>query len=77
MRRMCVGLICLVLPVAAAIAQSPPPAAAPPDSEIRRILIDRIDTQKQGVGIVVGLSSRADAASSLMAVSRRDRKSVV
>ena len=55
MRRMCVGLICLVLPVAAAIAQSPPPAAAPPDSEIRRILIDRIDTQKQGVGIVVGV----------------------
>jgi serine-type D-Ala-D-Ala carboxypeptidase/endopeptidase len=55
MRRMCVGLICLVLPVAAAIAQTPPPAAAPPDSEIRRILIDRIDTQKQGVGIVVGV----------------------
>ena len=55
MRRMCVGLICLVLYVTEAIAQTPPPAAAPPDSEIRRILIDRIDTQKQGVGIVVGV----------------------
>jgi CubicO group peptidase (beta-lactamase class C family) len=55
MRRTCVGLICLVLLVTEAIAQTPPPAAAPPDSEIRRILIDRIDTQKQGVGIVVGV----------------------
>ena len=54
MRRMCLGLICLVFPVAVAIAQTPPPAAAPPDSEIRRILIDRIDTQKRGVGTGVG-----------------------
>jgi len=55
MRRMCLGLICLVLYVTEAIAQTPPPAAAPPDSEIRHILIDRIDVQKQGVGIVVGV----------------------
>jgi serine-type D-Ala-D-Ala carboxypeptidase/endopeptidase len=55
MRRMCLGLTCLALCVTEAIAQTPPPTAAPSDSEIRRILIDRIDTQKQGVGIVVGV----------------------
>ena len=42
-------------------AQTPPPAAAakpwvvPADAEIRKILADRIDTQHQGVGIVVGV----------------------
>jgi CubicO group peptidase (beta-lactamase class C family) len=30
-------------------------AQAPSDTEIRKILADRIDTQKQGVGIVVGI----------------------
>jgi D-alanyl-D-alanine-carboxypeptidase/D-alanyl-D-alanine-endopeptidase len=55
MRRTCLGLICLVLCVTEAIAQTPPPTAALSDSEIHRILIDRIDTQKQGVGIVVGV----------------------
>lgn len=52
----------LVLGGGAASAQtSAPPAAAakpwvvPDDAEIRRILADRIDTQHQGVGIVVGV----------------------
>lgn len=31
------------------------PAAIPSDEEIRKILVDRIDVQKQGVGIVVGV----------------------
>jgi CubicO group peptidase (beta-lactamase class C family) len=41
--------------VAAATAQTPPIAAAPTDAEIRRILTERIDVQKQSVGIVVGV----------------------
>jgi CubicO group peptidase (beta-lactamase class C family) len=43
-------------------AQTPPPAAAaakpwtiPTDAEIRQILVDRIDVQQQGVGMVVGI----------------------
>ena len=30
-------------------------ATVPSDAEIRKILVDRIDTQKQSVGIVVGV----------------------
>jgi D-alanyl-D-alanine-carboxypeptidase/D-alanyl-D-alanine-endopeptidase len=51
----------LALGAASASAQTPPPSAAakpwvvPSDAEIRRILADRIDTQHQGVGIVVGV----------------------
>jgi CubicO group peptidase (beta-lactamase class C family) len=37
------------------MAQAQPVSPVPPDSEIRKILTDRIDTQKQGVGIVVGV----------------------
>jgi D-alanyl-D-alanine-carboxypeptidase/D-alanyl-D-alanine-endopeptidase len=57
MRRWCLGLTGLVLYVGQAAAQTPHPtaAAAPSDAEIRRILVDRIDVQKQGVGIVVGV----------------------
>ena len=36
-------------------ATSPGPWVVPADAEIRRILADRIDTQHQGVGIVVGV----------------------
>ena len=38
-----------------ASAQFPPDSLVPPDSEIRRILIERIDTYRQSVGIVVGI----------------------
>jgi CubicO group peptidase (beta-lactamase class C family) len=46
--------------VAASALLSASPAAAqtatvPSDAEIRKILVDRIDTQKQSVGIVVGV----------------------
>ena len=69
MRRTCFGLMCAALLVTETFAATPPaptpsPAApasppsltsAPSDSEIRRILIDRIDVEKRGVGIVVGV----------------------
>jgi hypothetical protein len=37
-----------------AVAQSSPNPPFPPDSEIRQILVDRIDKDRQSVGIVVG-----------------------
>jgi serine-type D-Ala-D-Ala carboxypeptidase/endopeptidase len=55
MRFSCLGLACCVLYVAVATAQTPPIAAVPTDVEIRRILTERIDVQKQSVGIVVGV----------------------
>jgi D-alanyl-D-alanine-carboxypeptidase/D-alanyl-D-alanine-endopeptidase len=58
MLRLCLGLACFALLVAQAAAQttSPPPAATlPSGDEIRHILAERIDIQKQGVGIVVGI----------------------
>jgi len=45
----------MILLAASACAQSPPNSAVPPDSEIRKILVERIDTFHQGVGIVVGV----------------------
>ena len=39
----------------AVAAQSAPQAALPSDAEIRQILVDRIDTQHQSIGIVVGV----------------------
>lgn len=57
MRRLCLGLACLAWYVAQAVAQTSTssPIAPPSDAEIRRILTERIDVQKQGVGIVVGI----------------------
>jgi D-alanyl-D-alanine-carboxypeptidase/D-alanyl-D-alanine-endopeptidase len=61
MRRFCSGLACLLLCIGqtsigrAASRTVPPHAVAPSDTEIQRILADRIDVQKQGVGIVVGI----------------------
>jgi len=53
---LCLGLACLVVYVAqAAQTTTSFPGAAPSDAEIRRILVERIDVQKQGVGIVVGV----------------------
>ncbi len=45
----------MILLGAIAGAQSPPNSPVPPDSEIRKILVERIDTFHQGVGIVVGV----------------------
>jgi CubicO group peptidase (beta-lactamase class C family) len=36
-------------------AQAPESSPVPPDSEIRKILVDRIDAYRQSVGIVVGV----------------------
>jgi D-alanyl-D-alanine-carboxypeptidase/D-alanyl-D-alanine-endopeptidase len=57
MTRLYLGLVCFVLSVTQAGAQTITSSlsAAPSDSEIRRILAERIDIQKQGVGIVVGV----------------------
>ena len=40
---------------AVALAQSLPNSPVPPDTEIRKVLAERIDTFHQGVGIVVGV----------------------
>jgi len=37
------------------LAQSPPASTVPPDADIRQILVERIDTRHQAVGIVVGV----------------------
>ena len=48
-----VAVLALLLP--SAVAQSAQSPSTPSDSEIRAILIDRIDTQHANVGIVVGI----------------------
>jgi serine-type D-Ala-D-Ala carboxypeptidase/endopeptidase len=62
-RRFGLGLVCLLSCVGqmqtsvgrAATVEIAPRAVTLSDSEIRRILMDRIDVQKQGVGVVVGI----------------------
>src|SRR6202167_5751877 len=62
-RRFGLGLVCFLFCVGqmqtsvgrAATVEAAPRAITLSDSEIRRILINRIDVQKQGVGIVVGI----------------------
>ena len=49
------ALILAIIPLSAAAGQAPPTSPVPPDSEIRKILVERIDTFHQGVGIVVGV----------------------
>jgi len=58
--RIVTGLLVIVIsPTGIAAAQaapaSAPPSALPSDAEIRKILVDRIDVQHQGVGIVIGV----------------------
>jgi CubicO group peptidase (beta-lactamase class C family) len=48
-------LLGMVVLIHGAAAQSPANSQIPPDSEIRKILVERIDTQRQSVGIVVGV----------------------
>ena len=45
----------MILCAASVAAQFPPISPVPPDSEIRKILVERIDAFHQGVGIVVGV----------------------
>jgi len=52
---LCIGRAAVPSADAKAVEPSPATLAAPSDAEIRRILVDRIDVQKQGVGIVVGI----------------------
>jgi serine-type D-Ala-D-Ala carboxypeptidase/endopeptidase len=54
-RRLWVLTFGTMLLAPSAPAQSPPDSPVPPDSEIRRILVERIDSYRQGVGIVVGV----------------------
>lgn len=51
-------VLCLSALLATALKAAPPAAPdaqVPSDAEIRKILVDRIDVQHQGVGIVVGI----------------------
>ena len=45
----------IMLLAQSSFAQSPTTSAVPPDAEIRKILVERIDTFHQGVGMVVGV----------------------
>ena len=49
MKTMIITMLSLLLAVVAVVAQSPA------DAQIRSFLVERIETQKQGVGIVVGI----------------------
>ena len=52
----CIATLAGVLLVTAtATAQSPSDSPVPSDSEIRRILAERIDGQRQSIGMVVGV----------------------
>ena len=56
MKRVLLGLaLGIMLPIQGAGAQSAANSPIPPDSEIRKILVERIDAFHQGVGIVVGV----------------------
>jgi len=55
MHKILVTMFGMTLLSGAGAAQSPPESPVPPDAEIRKILVERIDTFHQGVGIVVGI----------------------
>lgn len=55
MRWLSLGLACWVASVAQAAPGAAAGTAAPSDAEIRRILVERIDVEKQDVGIVIGI----------------------
>lgn len=54
-RRFLIAACGMFIPMSGACAQSLPNSPVPPDSEIRRILADRIAGAWKGVGIVVGV----------------------
>ena len=49
------ALFVFVVSLQSAFAQSSAGPLIPPDSEIRKILVERIENQKQSVGIIVGV----------------------
>jgi D-alanyl-D-alanine-carboxypeptidase/D-alanyl-D-alanine-endopeptidase len=55
MRRIRIGLLVLLWCATEAVAHT---STTVPDDEIRRILLERVDVQKQSVGIVVGVIDR-------------------
>lgn len=55
MRKVLSFTFAMILLAASAVAQSAANSPVPSDSEIRKILVERIDTFHQGVGIVVGV----------------------
>jgi hypothetical protein len=70
-----------ILSIHCAVAQPPrnspmvpSPIVVPPDSEIRQILIDRIDKEWQSVGIVVGV---IEPAAYFSATSSRNWRRIV
>ena len=50
-----VGLALVIILTAAMAWAQAPPTTSPSDAEIRQILADRVDKQRQSVGIVVGV----------------------
>ena len=48
-------MFAVVTLISLAVAQSIPESSVPSDSEIRQMLVDRIDVQHQSIGIVVGV----------------------
>jgi D-alanyl-D-alanine-carboxypeptidase/D-alanyl-D-alanine-endopeptidase len=49
------SLLGMILSIHCAVAQSSTNSPIPPDSEIRQILADRIDKDRQSVGVVIGV----------------------
>ena len=60
-----------LLLAANATAQTVSESPIPSDAEIRKILVDRIDTARQSVGIVVALLNRPGAGSSPTAALKK------
>ena len=54
-RRIAAALVAIATAAMSAAAQSPAIPSPPSDDEIRRILVERVDTHRQSVGIVVGV----------------------
>jgi D-alanyl-D-alanine-carboxypeptidase/D-alanyl-D-alanine-endopeptidase len=68
-----IRLVLCTLMFAAGLAAAPPPQSTiVSDAEIRKILVDRIDTAQQGVGIVVGVIEPAGRR--IVAYGNFDRK---
>ena len=55
MRNLFTWVFLIALATATAVAQPPADSSIPPDSEIRKILAERIDKQRRSVGIAVGV----------------------
>jgi D-alanyl-D-alanine-carboxypeptidase/D-alanyl-D-alanine-endopeptidase len=55
LRRSTLFIFAILLPFLPVVAQEPADSRIPSDSEIHEMLVDRIDTEKLSVGIVVGI----------------------